>query len=280
MGDEKAALALLVLDDWERSELLKPLADATTHVVDIYPTRHHPTLGRAWNSKRSYTTFFKGMFLDVPGMHISVKTKEHLYTKQRAMNLEWRITGTKQLPWPRIRLDNVVTRLSSMVIELIHVVMGSRKALSHSAQQLLRAETSDATNAAQSDGSNMVSVCQEILLKHPYTMTDQCATDLTSYVEGLHHIIAQRIMDSAHQRGGQTEFDNATAAMDAKVSEFKTSISQLQAVINHEMLLALGKLLPTAKNGGLVLPKLERAFSLFNAEERTKHRDLHIPFSA
>ena len=49
MGDEKAALALL--DDWERSELLKPLADATTHVVDTYPTRHHPTLGKGMELK-------------------------------------------------------------------------------------------------------------------------------------------------------------------------------------------------------------------------------------
>ena len=87
MGDKKAALALL--DDWEKSELLKPLADATTHVVDTYPRRHHPTLGRAWNSKCSYTTFFKAMCLDVQGMHISAKTKERLSTKQKAMHLDW-----------------------------------------------------------------------------------------------------------------------------------------------------------------------------------------------
>jgi hypothetical protein len=45
------------------------------------------------------------------------------------------------------------------------------------------------------------------------------------------------------------------------------------------MLLVLGKVLPLASDGGLVLPKLERAYAVFNQKERTKEQHLRKPYS-
>ena len=177
-------------------------------------------------------------------------------------------------------MDNLLLRIFNVVIELVTVVLGNKRSLSHPQQKLLTAETSDATNAAQSSGSNVVNVCQEILIQHPYTMTPECETALEAYVEVHHHVIAQQIMDSANTVGGDSEFRSATEKMDEKNAQFKTALSQLQAIINHEMLLALGKLLPLARHGGLVLPKLERAYSLWNQEERTKDPSVRRPYSA
>ena len=46
------------------------------------------------------------------------------------------------------------------------------------------------------------------------------------------------------------------------------------------MLNALGKLLPSVKEDGLVLPKLVQAFTVYNASERLKHKEHRRPFSA
>ena len=54
-----------------------------------------------------------------------------------------------------------------------------------------------------------------------------------------------------------------------------SGLTSLQAIINHEMLNALGKFLPSVKEDGLVLPKLVQAFTVYNASERLKHKEHH-----
>ena len=62
--EEKAALKLL--GNVRQSSLLKPLADSTTHVLDSYPRRHHPSLGgNSHAAPCAYTDLFQALYSDV-----------------------------------------------------------------------------------------------------------------------------------------------------------------------------------------------------------------------
>ena len=76
MSDEKAALKLL--EDVQKSSLLKPLADSTTHVVDTFPKRHHPSLGSAHQAKCAYTNLFSALYADHSRQNLTAKTKAQL----------------------------------------------------------------------------------------------------------------------------------------------------------------------------------------------------------
>jgi hypothetical protein len=163
---------------------------------------------------------------------------------------------------------------------MVNNILVRRRSLTHTQQTLLTVETSDATNAAQADGNNTINVCQEILTNHPYYMSDQCTQDLAKYVSAKYHTITKKLNDALATRSSDSIVADATEALDKKTREYTSALSQLQAIINHEMLLAIGKLLPLAKQGGTVLPKLERAFAVHNADHRTKPRNGRKPYSA
>ncbi len=175
-----------------------------------------------------------------------------------------------------MRLENLISRLLNLVIDLVNTVLGKRHALTHIQQSFLTAETSDATNAAQSDGNNLVNVCQELLTSHPYSMTQVCTFDLALYVQGKYHTYAATIRENANAEA----VADATAKLDKLTLEHSSALSQLQAIINHEMLLAISKLLPKANKGGLILPMLERNYSLHNQIDRAKERHLRKPYYA
>ena len=63
-------------------------------------------------------------------------------------------------------------RLLNVVIDLVTIVMSKRRVLTWHQSELLKAETPDATNVAQADGSNMLNVCQVLLIKHPFAMSE------------------------------------------------------------------------------------------------------------
>ena len=176
MSDEKAAQKLL--SSIRRSSLLKSLADSTTHVLDTYPKRHS-NLGNAHQVDCDYKNFFTTLYVDTARLSVSKETKLALIKDQTMMRKEWRITGTKLMPWPQLKFDNLILRLLNVVIDLITIVTSKRRVLTWHQSELLKAETSDATNATQVDGSNMLNVCQELLIKHPFVMSDECQEDLT-----------------------------------------------------------------------------------------------------
>ena len=126
----------------------------------------------------------------------------------------------------------------------------------------------------------MTNVCQEILTQYPYRMDQECIDALAAYVRGKYHTITKKLADTMALRNNDEAIADATAALERKTSEYSTGLSQLQAIINHEMLLAIAMLLPLAKHGGLVKPKLERAFTLHNQQERLKERHLRKPYNA
>ena len=198
MSDEKAAQKLL--SSIRRSSLLKPLADSTTHVQDTYPSRHHASLGNAHQVDCDYKNLFTTLYGDTARLSVSKETKAALAKDQAKMRLEWRITGTKVMPWPIVKFYNLILRLLNVVIDLVSIVMSKRRVLTWHQSELLKAETSDATNAAPADGSNMLNVCQELLIKHPFAMTEECQNDLQRYVYSKYRTIAIKLVDDADGR--------------------------------------------------------------------------------
>ena len=169
-SDEKEALQLL--ENISRNSLLKPISDSTTHVLDTYPRRHHPSMGNAYKTPCAYRDLFKTMTRDIAAMHTTTTTHAILTAEKARLVKDWMIAGTNKVPWPPIQLESLIARLLNVVIDLVSTVLGGKRALTHAQQNLLTAETSDATNAAQSDGFNLVHVCQELLTQHPYAMND------------------------------------------------------------------------------------------------------------
>jgi hypothetical protein len=99
-------------------------------------------------------------------------------------------------------------------------------------------------------------------------------------VRAKYHTITRKLDDAIATRSSAEAVADATEALEKKTVDYTSALAQLQAIINHEMLLAIGKLLPLAKHGGTVLPKLERAFAVHNAEHRAKPREERKPYSA
>jgi hypothetical protein len=280
-SDEKATMRLL--DDIRRSVLLQPLADCTTHVHDTYPRRHHTSLGNAHTAECAYTSLFKALYGDPQRLSVSAATKAKMISEQAKMRLDWRITGTKLTPWPKLKFDNLVSRLLDLVVDLINNVLSKGRKLSYVQQELLKAETTEASSAARSAGSNMFHVCQEILTLHPSEMTDACQDKISEYVKSKYRMLADKLSNDHTLLGmpavSDEEKAQAQASLDIKNKEYRSALTELQAIINHEMLLALGKLLPLAKHQGLVLPKLERAFSVHNQLQRAKDPANRVPYT-
>ena len=121
LSDEKQATHLL--QDIRKSVLLKPLADSTTAVHDTYSERYHTSLENAHSTKCAYNTLFKTLYGKPTALNASRKTVDQLHKEQQDMRLEWRITGTKPLPWPLLRFDNLVQRLLNIVINMVNIIM-------------------------------------------------------------------------------------------------------------------------------------------------------------
>ena len=139
------------------------------------------------------------------------------------------------MPWPPVQLTNLLSRLLNVVIDLVTTVLGQKRALTYAQQTLLAAETSDATNAAQADGNNMLNVCQELLIKHPYSMSTACVTATDQYVEGKYHTITKKIMDAAVRGTGGTDVADAVVSLDAKKREYRTALSQPPIFVGTNM---------------------------------------------
>ena len=81
-----------------------------------------------------YTVLFRALYGDSNKLSVSAQTKAAMLREQKAMREDWRITGTKLLPWPKIQFDNVITRLLNVVIDLVNTVMGKRRTLNWAQQ--------------------------------------------------------------------------------------------------------------------------------------------------
>ena len=127
LSDEKQAVRLL--HTLRKSSLLKPLSDSTTHVLDTYPERHHTSLDMAHPEDCAYNDLFKTLYGNPNALNATKHTIEELLKEQKDMRAEWRITGTKLLPWPLLQFENLTQRLLNIVINLVNTVMGKRRML-------------------------------------------------------------------------------------------------------------------------------------------------------
>ena len=173
-----------ILRDLKTSSLLQPLADSTTLARETYPMRHHLALSHNDRIPCAYNTLFNLLAgHDLKSKTLADDVRAEL-THVRLLKMhDYKITGTKQLPWAIIRFTNLTDRLLVLIIDMVNTCLRKAHSLTMGQKTLLEAEFNDAAHAAHSDGRNVTNVCQEILIKHPFTSTPECVEDMTTYIK-------------------------------------------------------------------------------------------------
>ena len=213
-----------ILRDLRTNSLLQPLADSTTLARETYPKRHHQALCHYPTMPCAYNTLFNLL----GGHELKSKTladdTRSALTRERDLKIhDWKITGTKQLPWAIIRFDNLTDRLLNLIIEMVNLSLRKAHSLTQGQKVLLESEFSDAAHAAHSDGRNVTNVCQEILIKHPFTNTPECVEDMTTYITNKYPKLDP--IDAPGVTRSAAEIAEAQALLDTKLKEYMSGLT-------------------------------------------------------